>query len=67
MVKSAHVDTFAKDNLPDQSLWPELILNHPAATYPEKLNASYELLERTIESVGPNKSAIIAADGNFSW
>jgi len=67
MVKSAHLDTFAKDNLPDKSLWPELILNHPSATYPEKLNASYELLERTIELVGPNKSAIIAADGNFTY
>lgn len=67
MVKSAHIDTFAKDNLPDQSLWPELILDHPTATYPERLNASYELLERTIELVGPNKSAIIASDGNFTY
>ena len=67
MVKSAHIDTFAKDNLPDKSLWPELILNHPAATYPDQLNASYELLERTIELVGPKKLAIIAADGNFTY
>ena len=55
MVKSAHIDTFATDNLPDKSLWPELILSHPAATYPEQLNASYELLERTIELVGRDK------------
>ena len=67
MVKSAHIDTFANDNLPDNSLWPELILNHPTATYPERLNASYELLEKTIELVGPDKSAIIAADGNFTY
>ena len=67
MAKSAHVDTFAIDNLPDKSLWPELILDHPAATYPERLNASFELLERTIELVGPDKSAIIAADGNLSY
>ena len=67
MVKSAHIDTFAKDNLPDQSLWPELILDHPTATYPERLNASYELLERTIELVGPSKSAIVASDGNFTY
>ena len=67
MVKSAHIDTFANDNLPDNSLWPELILNHPTATYPERLNASYELLEKTIELVGPDKSAIVAADGNFTY
>ena len=67
MAKSAHLDTFAKDNLPDPSLWPELILNHPTATYPERLNASYELLERTIELVGTDKTAIIAADGTYSY
>ena len=67
MAKSAHIDTFAKDNLPDSSLWPELILDHPTATYPERLNASYELLERTIEIVGANKVAVIAADGTYSY
>ncbi len=67
MIKSAHIDSFARDNLPDKSLWPELILNHPTATYPEQLNASFELLERTIELVGPNKAAIIAADGKFTY
>ena len=67
MAKSAHKDTFALENLPDKSLWPDLILDHPLANYPERLNASYELLERTIESVGRNKSAIIAADGNFTY
>jgi len=67
MAKSAHLDTFAKDNLPDPSLWPELILNHPTATYPDRLNASYELLERTIELVGSEKVAIIAAEGTYSY
>jgi 2-aminobenzoate-CoA ligase len=67
MAKSAHIDTFAKDNLPDTSLWPELILDHPTATYPGRLNASYELLERTIELVGPDKIAIIAAERTYSY
>ena len=67
VVKSAHVDTFAKDRLPDLSLWPELVLDHPTATYPERLNASYELLESTIESVGSTKVAIVAADGTYSY
>jgi 2-aminobenzoate-CoA ligase len=67
MAKTAHIDTFAKDNLPDKSLWPDLILDHPAATYPERLNVSFELLERTIEKVGSDKVAIIAADGTFTY
>ena len=67
MANSAHIDTFALDNLPDKSLWPELILSHPAATYPERLNASYELLEKSIELVGPNKVAIIAGVGTREY
>lgn len=65
--KSAHIDTFAKENLPDLSLWPELILDHSTVIYPEQLNASQELLEKTIEKVGESKLALIAADGNFTY
>ena len=65
--KSAHIDTFAKENLPDLSLWPELILDHPTVIYPEQLNACQELLEKTIEKVGESKLALIAADGNFTY
>jgi 2-aminobenzoate-CoA ligase len=65
--RSAHIDTFARENLPDRALWPELILNHPTAIYPERLNASQELLEKTIEKVGESKLALIAADGKFTY
>lgn len=65
--KSAHIDTFARKSLPELSLWPDLILNHESATYPEYLNASYELLEKTIEKVGENKTALIAAEGAFTY
>jgi len=65
--KSAHIDTFARKSLPEVSLWPDLILNHESATYPEYLNASYELLEKTIEKVGENKTALVAAEGAFTY
>ena len=64
---SAHIDTFARENLPDSSLWPELILNHPSVIYPEYLNASQELLEKTIEIVGEDKVALVAADGTLTY
>jgi 2-aminobenzoate-CoA ligase len=46
---SAHVDTFARDNLPPDEQWPELILGSPQFQYPEYLNAAVELTERMVE------------------
>ena len=48
MHPSAHIDTFARDNLPPPDLWPDL--PQPADTqYPERLNAAVELLDRMVE------------------
>jgi len=46
---SAHVDTFAKDHLPPQAEWPELIFKLPELHYPERLNCAGELLDRMAE------------------
>ena len=67
MVERSGFDTFANENLPEKALWPELILDHTAATYPTRLNAGYELLESTIELVGSNRLAIIAADATLTY
>ena len=43
---SAHVDSFALDNLPPRDLWPELKLE--GFDYPERLNAAVELTDRMV-------------------
>ncbi len=48
MHPSAHVDTFARDNLPPPGQWPELPRS-PDTQYPERLNAAVELLDRMVE------------------
>ena len=48
MTKSAHVDTFARDNLPPRSQWPELLFELPEMRYPERMNCATELLDRMI-------------------
>ncbi len=47
---SAHVDTFAHDNLPAAELLPEFIFSLPELQFPEQLNCATELLDRHIES-----------------
>ena len=48
-MESAHIDTFAQDNLPGPKLWPKLNLNVPGLDYPSQLNCAAELLDRAIE------------------
>lgn len=44
---TAHIDTFARDNLPDMAGWPDFTLDGFA--YPEKLNAAVELTDAMVE------------------
>ncbi|AWK89857.1 AMP-binding protein [Azospirillum thermophilum] len=48
MFASAHVDSFARDRLPPPDLWPELLLDNPDVTYPERLNCVVRLLDERI-------------------
>jgi 2-aminobenzoate-CoA ligase len=58
MEPSAHVDTFARDNLPPQDQWPVFLLDNPDVAYPTRLNCAAELLERTIEAGHRDSPAI---------
>nr|WP_316644224.1 AMP-binding protein [uncultured Roseateles sp.] len=49
MSYTAHVDTFARDNLPPAELWPELVFDLPELQFPERLNCAHELLDAWIE------------------
>jgi len=50
MVPSAHVDSFARDNLPPRQQWPDFLFDLPELNYPERLNATVELLDRQVEA-----------------
>lgn len=45
MSYTAHVDTFARDNLPPADQWPELVFELPELQFPERLNCAHELLD----------------------
>ncbi len=54
---SGHVDTFARDNLPPLSEWPDLLLD--GFEYPEYLNAAVELTDRIVEQGMGDNTALI--------
>ena len=47
--RSAHVDTFTRDNLPHFEQWPDILIDRPEFRYPEHLNAAVELTDRMVE------------------
>src|SRR5258708_9221469 len=53
--ESAHIDTFARDHLPPEELWPVMKTHGiPTLDYPARLNAAVELLDRNVErGLGP--------------
>ncbi len=57
---TAHLDTFALDNLPPRELWPELIFETPALQYPERLNCVVELLDKMVAAGHGERVAIRA-------
>jgi 2-aminobenzoate-CoA ligase len=57
--RSAHVDTFARDNLPSFDLWPDLRLDRPEFQYPDRLNAAVELTDRNVERGFGDRVALI--------
>lgn len=65
MKYSAHVDTFARDNLPPPELQPEFIFELPELQFPPRLNCASELLDRAIEK-GWGQRVVIRAPG-LSW
>ncbi|MXX17446.1 MAG: AMP-binding protein, partial [Gammaproteobacteria bacterium] len=54
---SAHVDTFARDNLPPGNQWPDLLLG--GFDYPEHLNVGHELTGAMVERGFGDHTALI--------
>jgi 2-aminobenzoate-CoA ligase len=45
---SAHVDGFARQNLPPADRWPEMFFALPELYYPQRMNAGVELLDAAV-------------------
>ena len=67
MIKSAHVDSFARDHLPPQEEWPYFVLNRPELVYPDRVNCAVELLDRWLGAGEDARRCLISAAGTLSY
>lgn len=66
-LRSGHVDSFARDNLPPPEQWPVIDLAKAGLSYPERLNAVTELVDRHVAAGLGDKAAIIGDHLTWSY
>src|SRR5260370_26834375 len=64
---TAHVDTFAADNLPPREEWPEFLFTLPELQYPQQLNSAVELLDAMVARGFGDRTALITAERRVTY
>ena len=67
MIASAHIDSFARDNLPPHAQWPDFLFTLPELNYPDRINCVSELLDRWVDAGGGGRPCLIAPDRSFTY
>jgi len=67
MAYTAHVDTFARDNLPPQDQWPTFLFNRPELQYPERLNCVVPFLDRWVGEGRGDEPCLISPAETLSY
>jgi len=67
MSYTAHLDSFARDNLPPRALWPELRFDLPELQYPSRLNCAVELLDKPVTRGHGHRVALRSPDGECTY
>lgn len=63
---SAHQDAFAREGLPPKELWPDFI-NLEKLNYPERLNATVELLDRAVDEGHGSKPCLLSSGERWTY
>jgi 2-aminobenzoate-CoA ligase len=66
MARTAHVDTFARDNLPPPEQWPDFPGLADLA-YPERLNCCTAFLDRWVEEGRGDEPCIVGPGGTLTY
>ncbi len=67
MTRTAHLDTFAADNLPPREHWPVMLDGHPAYRYPERLNCVGPLLDRWVEEGHGDRPCLFSPEESLTY
>ena len=66
MIRSAHVDTFARDHLPPRAAQPHFVFDLPELQFPARLNCARELLDRHVAE-GRGERMCVRAPVGPAW
>ena len=64
---SAHLDSFARDNLPPRDDWPAFKFDQPELVYPERLNCATELLDKMAAGGRAEKPLFYTPHGYWTY
>ena len=67
MSYTAHIDTFAADNLPPVALQPEYLFELPELQFPERLNCAAELLDKHVQQGRGDRLCVQAQGVRWSY
>ena len=67
MSYTAHLDHFARDNLPPRSEWPQFLFELPELQYPGRLNCATELLDKPVTRGHGHRVALRSPDGECTY
>ena len=67
MPYTAHVDTFAQDNLPPQDRWPEFQVELPELEYPIRMNCATVLIDEAVTEGHGDRVALCSPSGMWSY
>src|SRR5579863_10027624 len=67
MIRSAHIDTFARDHLPPAEQWPDMVFNLPELHYPDRLNCVSAFVDDCIAAGHGDRDCLIAPGGKLTY
>jgi 2-aminobenzoate-CoA ligase len=67
MIRSAHVDTFARDNLPVREQWPEFLFKLPELNYPDRLNCVSAFVDERVSAGEGSRDCLISPTERWSY
>jgi len=67
MIRSAHIDTFARDNLPAREQWPEFLFKLPELNYPDRLNCVSAFVDDWVAAGQGARDCLISPTERWSY